>query len=325
VAPSSKGHDTGDGTRTWTRVKIGDTRAQEIADLACLETAVNQGEPIEALPIYVTVSCGRPTLLIGETRFTLATWQVLIRIELDNASIKYGSRRWVEVQRGSFQSQTMSKTALRTIREHAFALGLEARAKASVPAKASMPAVGIVGSLFAKLNWRRGNALTESDTATIKATPEIVLIGQFGESIAIGDPVYGDPHKEYGLLSHAYPKDVGEDSKPLFTVEPSDPNEPMRVTVMTAVPFDKLCLLSEDSIERISQYARDEIRWRGDRALEAHEKLRRQMLRDELVNRVSRNQRGAGLPIYDGEFAVMIEMFEIRPRLGGGDSGAKGR
>ncbi|MHB8271970.1 MAG: hypothetical protein ACYDD8_26240 [Bradyrhizobium sp.] len=285
-------------------------------DLASLETAVRQGEPLQALPVYVTVSCGRPSLPVGDTNFNLATWQVLVRLKLENAIVKHGSRRWVQIQKGAFQSRTSSKTTLRTIKEHAIELGAKAQAKAS-------PTVpNIDGSIFARLKWRRRKNLDETNTATTKATSEIILIGQFGEAIAIGDPEYGDPHKEHGLLSHIYPKEVGDDSEPLFLLEPEDPNEPMRVTVMTTVPFDKLCLLSGNANDRLSQLARAEIGRRGEETVEAHEKLRQQMMRDVLAERVSRNQRKAGLPIREGEFAVMIEMFEIRPRVEGGAVGA---
>src|SRR6266436_3032911 len=90
---SKKKHPSDGNSASWTRVKIGETRAQGIEDLAWLRTAVRQGEPIEALPVYVTVSCARPHLKIGDVSFELATWQVLIRLELENASVKFGSRR----------------------------------------------------------------------------------------------------------------------------------------------------------------------------------------------------------------------------------------
>jgi hypothetical protein len=318
MARASKGRHANDVS--WTRVKIGETRAKGIVDLAWFETGVRQGDPIDALPVYVTVSCGRPVLPIGDTSFKLATWQVLIRLQLENAGVKRGSYRQVKTQQGSFQSQSTSK--LLTIREHAFALGLEAGAKASV-----LPP-NIAASIFAKLKLKTGKKLTDSTTATTKRTTEIILIGQFGEAIAIGDPVFGDPHKAYGLLSHTYPKEVREDDEPLFILEPINQNKPMLVTVMTAVPFDKLCLLSGDANERILQFARNEkiarkeIVRRASEAIEAHEMLRRQMLRGELVSRVSQNQKSAGLPVRDGEFAVMVETFEIRPNVGGEAGGA---
>jgi hypothetical protein len=86
-------------------------------------------------------------------------------------------------------------------------LGLDGHAKATIPPS-------FVGSLLAKFRWNRTKRLSEKTVGTTKAIPEIILIGPFGEAIAIGDPVYGDPHKEYGLLSHVYPKDVPEMSEP---------------------------------------------------------------------------------------------------------------
>jgi hypothetical protein len=49
------------------------------------------------------------------------------------------------------------------------------------------------------------------------------------------------------------------------------------------------------------------------------------MFQDEFVDRISKNQRKAGLSIRDGEFAVMIESFEVRPGAEGTESGTEGR
>jgi hypothetical protein len=40
-------------------MKIGEAHAKGSAGLAALETALRQGHAIDAVPIYVTVSCGR--------------------------------------------------------------------------------------------------------------------------------------------------------------------------------------------------------------------------------------------------------------------------
>jgi|GraSoi_2013_40cm_1033754.scaffolds.fasta_scaffold15691_3 hypothetical protein len=45
------------------------------------------------------------------------------------------------------------------------------------------------------------------------------------------------------------------------------------------------------------------------------------MFQDEFLE----NQKKAGLPIRDGEFAVMIESFEVRPGAEGTESGREGR
>ncbi len=100
---------------------------------------------------------------------------------------------------------------------------------------------------------------------------------------------------------------------------------PVRVSVMTVVPFDKLYLSSPDASAFERNLARDEIVERSKEAIEEHEELRRQMFQDELVDRISRNQKRAGLPVRDGEFAVMIESFEVRPRAEGMESGTEGR
>lgn len=315
--PSSKQKPSDHNLGRWTRVKIGETRTQGIEDLAWLQTAVRQGEPITDLPVYVTVSCARPHLSVEDVSFELATWQVLIRLELENASVKFGSRRTVKVQEGHFQSETTSKTTLLTIREHAFALGLDAQAKTSGSRGSAST------SIFGKLNIKRSKKLSDSGTDKTKAINEIILIGPYGEAIAIGDPEYGDPHKPNGLLSYDYPKDEGEDSKPLFALEPIDSALPMRISVMTTVPFDKLYLSSRAASAQERILAREEIHERSIEAVDAHETLRRRMFRDELASRISRNQARAGLPVRAGEFAVMIESFEIRPTVDGETGGTK--
>jgi hypothetical protein len=299
-------------------VKVCETRARGIEDLAWLQTDLRQGEPIDALPVYVTVSCGRPTLVIGDVSFQLATWQVLIRLDLDNASVKFRSHRKVKVQKGAFQSQSTSKKTLLTIREHARALDLEARAKSSVSSV-------VAGSLLANVKLGRSSKQVETGTDTTKITKEIVLIGPFGEAVAVGDPEYGDPHKPNGLLTHDYPKDEGEEDDPLFTLQPTDSSMPMRISVMTVVPFDKLYLSSPDASAFERNLARHEIVERSKDAIEEHEELRRQMFQDEFVDRISRNQKRAGLPVRDGEFAVMIESFEVRPIAEGTEGGTEGR
>ncbi|MGJ4953008.1 hypothetical protein [Bradyrhizobium sp. HKCCYLS20291] len=158
--------------------------------------------------------------------------------------------------------------------------------------------------------------MAQENNSTAKSISEIILIGSFGEATAIGDPDFGDPHKEHGLLSHTYPKTSSEEQSPLFVLEPETSAESMRVTLMTTVPFEKLCLLPGNTSERVAQLARTELEQRADEAVEAHEILRQQMLRDELTARVARNQREAGLPVREGEFVVMIEIFEIRPTTG---------
>src|SRR5258708_18461957 len=105
-------------------MKIGEAHAKGIADLAALETALRQGHPIDAVPIFVTVSCGRPSLAIGETKFSLATWQVLVRIDLENATIKLRSIPSIKIQARSFESQSRTKTTCLTIIEPASVLCL---------------------------------------------------------------------------------------------------------------------------------------------------------------------------------------------------------
>jgi hypothetical protein len=149
----------------------------------------------------------------------------------------------------------------------------------------------------------------EADKARMAS--EIVLIGPFGSAIAIGSPDFGDPSNPNGLLNFRYPADDGEEGLPLFAIEPIVPDLPMRVTIMTVVPFSKLHLSSEEPSADARLSLRNEVSNRSSKALDQHEKLRRQMFRDELAHRVSRNQKQAGLQIPSGEFAVMIETFEI--------------
>jgi hypothetical protein len=294
---------------SWIREKIGEAKAKGIADLAGLESDVRQGDPFDAVPIYITVACGRPSLSIEDTDFKLATWQVLVRIDLENARIKFGSILSIMAQEGSFESQSSTKTTLLTIREHAAVLEFGATGKAS------HDSVSLSGSMRAGLNRKQSEKTSDTATGTTKTVAEIVVIGPFGSSvIAIGDPDYGDPHKEYGLLGHRYPKERGDDIKPLFAVEPEDPDKPVKVTIMTTIPFDKLCLQPMQRNKALEELARDEITERSNEAIEEYEILRRQMLRGELASRMSQNQKKSGLAINDNEFAVMVDVFEIRPK-----------
>lgn len=289
---------------SWIRHKVGEAVASGIEDLAWLQTAFNQGDPIDTLPVYVTISCGRPNLQIGDINFELACWQALVRLELENANVKQGSQLKVVVQDGSFETQAVSTSKLRTIRDHAIALGLDVRANS----------LSTSGSLLGKLSFNRNTHQIATDDEKTKATSEIVLIGPFGAAIAIGDPNYGDPHKPYGLLSHDYPKSNGDDIEPLFSIEPHDGKKPIRLSVITAVKFDSLYLCAKDANESDRGFARKEITDRSSEALDDYEVLRRQMFEAELRSRVSRNQRSSGFSVHDNEFVVMIEMFEIRRR-----------
>src|SRR5258708_23926722 len=128
------------------------------------------------------------------------------------------------------------------------------------------------GSLLTKISKKQSKKVSDTATGTTKTTAEIVLIGPFGPSvIVIGDPDYGDPHKLYGLLGHNYPKERDDDIEPLFVIEPDDPRKSVRVTVMTTVPFDKLCLLSNERNEQLEKWAHDEIELRSKEALEDYE------------------------------------------------------
>jgi hypothetical protein len=298
-----------DRSGSWEREKIGEIRIRGIVDLAWLQTEFRQGDPFQKLPVYVTVSCGRPTLRISDATFELATWQVLVRWALKNAVVTFKSRRTIQVHEGTIKSEAVSKTILMNVKEQQAALGLD------LSLKGSTSSIGFAGSILTKLAWNRKRTQTTSDTSTTRSTPDIVIVGPFGEAIAIGDPNYGDPHKPYGLLSHEYPVESGDNSEPLFTIEPLDPALPMRVSVIAAIPFSKLHFDSINMNEAARTAAHDEI---DDRSSEVVEELRNQMFRNEFQTRVSRNQRQAELPVQDGEFAVMVETFEIRLRTNGG-------
>jgi hypothetical protein len=274
-------------------------RIEGLADLAALSTFVNQGEPFGNVPIHAEVSCGRPCIKIESSEIRLGTWQVLIRFRLENAVVKFGSIRSVKLQEGMFQSDEKSNVTLRTINEHQAELGL------SVSTEVAKSVVTPRGLLGLKWLWRGHATSNKTEIKTTKGSAAIILIGSFGDdAIAIGDPIYGDPHKQHGLLSHTYPDDTKENHEPLFVLEPKNPQEPMRVSILTAVPFDKLHIA--DRMDKTKELVRQGI---ADRV----EELRNQMLRDELSKRVSRNQRRGDWPTTEGEFLVTIEEFEIRP------------
>ncbi|MET4085636.1 hypothetical protein [Bradyrhizobium sp. S3.5.5] len=290
---------------SWERVKIGETRVRGIVNLAWLQTEFRQGDPFQKLPVYVTVSCGRPSLRISDATFELATWQVLVRWSLENAVVSFKSRRKIQAHEGTIKSEAISKTVLMNVKEHQAALGLD------LSLKGSTSSVGFAGSLFGKFLRNRKRTQTTTDTSTTRSTPDIFIVGPFGEAIAIGDPNYGDPHKPYGLLSHEYPSESGDNAEPLFMIEPLDAALPMRISVIAAIPFSKLHFESINAGEAEQKAARDEIDSRGSEVIE---ELRSQMLRDEFQTRVSRNQQKAEFPVPEGEFAVMAETFEIRRR-----------
>jgi hypothetical protein len=246
-------------------------------------------------------------LPIADDNLTLATWQILIRLELENAHIKLGSVRQIPIQEGAFESQTTSKTRILTVTEHARALSAQATARLS----GSRAAFG--GAFAAKFNAGRERKSDGVTTEIAKGSHEIIIVGLLGTAITIGDPEYGDPHKPHGLLCFTYPADVGDNAGPLLVIEPIDLAKPIRVTIMTTVPFGKLCLLPSAITDHVRQLAHEELEQRGREAIESHEELRNQFLHDEIAARVASNQKRAALPVQEGEFAVMIEMFEIRP------------
>jgi len=152
-----------------------------------------------------------------------------------------------------------------------------------------------------------------SNENTTKAVKEIRLFGDFGQNtIAFGDKDYGDVRREYGFLAYEYPFDEEGNESPLFRLEPIDPAEPVRLTILTAVPFDRLHIDMELRSHLLRKSAEYELEGRGNDAVE---RLRRQMLADEMKTRIGRNQRScAALPKHrDGEFVVAIEQIEIFP------------
>jgi hypothetical protein len=293
---------------TWTRREVRTIRARDITDLAWLETDLRQGAPFDAIPVYASVVCGRPSLTIENHSFNLATWQVLVRIDLENAKIKFGSIPTVKIQIGKIPYTT---------KYHARTLGL------SVGAEMSQNVRRVDGSLVAESSQEQNEHQSDM-VGTIDITTDVILIGRYGESVVtIGHPDYGDPDNHHALLSHNYPKERGDDIKPLFVLQPIDADAPIRITMTTTVPFEKLCPISIDSVEmneRREKLVRDAVQRRSNRTIKDYEKaikdyemLRKQMMRDEFSRRAAQNQKKAGIRIAENEFAVVIDIFEIKP------------
>lgn len=277
--------------------------AEGVFDLAALKINVRQGDSFDEIPVYAAISCGQPSLPFDDEYLQLNTWQVLMRIHLQNARIVYGSIRKHVLQAGSFESMEEGSMELQTIEQQQRRLGY------GLDVKASRKSAGF-GAFFAgggtKAVQRTQKSTHENKT---KAVAEIRLFGDFGhDTIGFGDKDYGDVRLKYGFLAYEYPFD--DYDTPLFRVSPIDPSKPVRMTIYTAVPFDRLHIDMEPRSPVLRKGAEEELKHRGN---EAVERLRRQLLVDELKTRIGRNQRGCGvLPKHrEGEFVVTIEHIEI--------------
>jgi len=295
--------------------RLGRRSADRIGDLAALQVTVRQGDPFEPAPVYVSVSCGRPVLTIGNNHTVrLATWQVVIRLALENARLK--SVRRVEIQKGSFASGMKSQSSMTNISQHQRQLGLDGDAALTVSS--------MTGRLGAKFGLSRNKQSTDNTQVDNVAhrDAEVLMIYKFGHGIAIGDDIYGDPYQDKGLLISEYPRPKdGEDEPPLFEVEPIDPSLPMVVTVTATVPMTKLCPLLISNLRPSKGYdlpamARGIAGEVGAAAAQGHlEALRQRMAGDALFERIAASQRPhlAGLGLAEGEIAVEIESFEMAP------------
>ena len=153
------------------RVAIHKTKVEGIADLAAFSTFINQGAPFGSVPVSIEVSCGRPSLQIEDNHITLATWQVLIRLELENCQVKQGSVRRVAIQEGSFRLHGSSTSNVRSIRQHAAALG------ADIIVGISDLRYAISTGLFAKWKKSWGESSSRNQSKSVKWSTDIILIG----------------------------------------------------------------------------------------------------------------------------------------------------
>ena len=281
--------------------------AEGVFDLAALRINIRQGDSFDEIPVYAAISCGKPTLPFDDEYLQLNTWQVLMRLQLGNARIVHGSIRKCVLQQGSFESTDEGKVELKTIDQQQRKLGY------GIEAKISWASAMFSGLLRGHGNKDVRRTHKVSNENTTKAVKEIRLFGDFGQNtIAFGDKDYGDVRREYGFLAYEYPFDEEGNESPLFRLEPIDPAEPVRLTILTAVPFDRLHIDMELRSHLLRKSAEYELEGRGNDAVE---RLRRQMLADEMKTRIGRNQRScAALPKHrDGEFVVAIEQIEIFP------------
>lgn len=296
--------------------------ADRIEDLAALEVGVRQGDPFHEIPVRAYVSCGRPTLQIGEHIVGLAVRQVMIRVELENAEMPPSLVRRVSIQEGEYQTATQGKAVTRSARETKTNIGGELSGSASAAARDGTAKL----TAGANRESRNGNEAQEETSTQIR--PTILLIADAGRNtIAIGHAELGDP-RQGGLLYSIYPQPGKEDDEEhaLFALRPLDQTKPIRVTVTTAVPSGKLQLEQIEGPKRKiwsrkskpdDDAAKSQLKKRGKAVVNQHiEELRVRMVGDELQRRIVRNQADALrlLGLNDGEFAVSIESFELWPQ-----------
>ncbi len=279
--------------------------AEGVFDLAALNLSIRQGDSFERIPVHASISCGQPAIPFDDEILQLNTWRVLMRIQLQNAIIAEGSIRKFVLQQGEYKVSSTVSGELMTVDE------IQRNLSASAGAKAE-PRPSI---FTAMLKWARSSnkskSSRETSAETIEARNEIVLFAEFGKnSIIFGDKDYGDARKKDSFLANEYPFDQGETDEPLFCITPIDKSQPVRATILTAVPFHRFDAGLGDRAARLKKGVDEELAHRGEHAIE---KLRAQMAFDDMKARITENQKNSDLlpARREGEFVVAIESVEI--------------
>jgi hypothetical protein len=301
--------------RNWRRTQIASLSAEDIADLAYFYSSVQQGDSFEELPVYCEVSCGRPTLPIGQRSFELNTWRIILRIHLKNAQIKENSMYVSQpLQRGEVRMSEESITQFREVRDYGRGINLKADITPQVVSIA-------LGALF-RFGATRRAATTRSRLASTQI--DITLMDTAGENaLGIGHPDFGDPRHPMSLLKGSYRCESRDSAKrhlevdPMFILEPIDPTQPMEMTIFSTVPLSRLCVLGQDrntiaqDLEAIDEHV---VKLSAKVEEDYIEALRQQMLQREIGIRLAENQQRAGLPVRNGEFIVHLQTTQIDPR-----------
>lgn len=294
----------------WRRQKSEQVTARAIDRLAAFSAGLRQGGPSDDIPIYVDVSCGRPVLRIANQTYVLATRQVMVQVRLEeNATYQTGSAVEHVVQEGEFlvgEDLATSRTTEGSVKG-----GAELDVKLSLVD----PKAGLDVAVGGKAST---NTEAKKDTQA-KRHPKIVLmaalgVGSKGGPIVIGHDRYGDPRMEDGLLIHNYPP--GQDSAPpLLKVVPIDPTKPMRVTIFTTVPANKLRMFEDDTPQAASSAVKETAEASSNVAVAEYNKLRRRMMADLVAQSARRQQRAGGFTADEGELVIAMETFEIHPEF----------
>lgn len=291
----------------WTQGPSTRTAAAGLEHLAALAVELRQGTLFEELPMWVELSCGIPRLGDHLNSFTLHTRSVEIQFIIEGGRIKPATVIPTLQQDGRHE-EANSETVDQTTSLAGDLGGSVSRSGFSF------------GGMF-----KAGGQRATSTKKQAEGRPEVLLISQFGDSrIIFGDPDRGDLLKG-GYLAGVYPKDRalrGDTSQPLLLIQPDEHHAARKhpllaITVVAVVPADALDVRS--ARRRVRDGDRNNIigdaKRRGDKARSEHiahvERLREQMARRYIVDRLITLQKSLREYISDAEIIVSLETRTI--------------